>query len=350
MERQPALDLLRVIAIIGVIAIHVFGAIVGNPDVRGSATWWAAVAIDLGFVWVVPMFVLVSGALLLTSRAQDSGPGHFYRKRLLRLGPAFVFWQVFYLWVVRAGMSGQELPLGTVVQLLADGTPYTHLYFLWLIVGLYAVAPVIWPFLRDGDRRRGLALAGVLLLVTALAYTTAAVLTWGGVTRTLQLSAFTQWLPYVGYFVAGFALSGIVLRRSRALIALAVAAIVLAGIVWEYGAAEPGTALRAILPVGYTSLPTMIATVCLFLAVVGLAAAWRPKPAVRRALVTLSDASFGVFLVHFVVLVGLRLLIPAFVPADRSLPIALLLWILVVVISFAIAIAARRVPFVRRVF
>nr|BFF10659.1 hypothetical protein GCM10025699_19620 [Microbacterium flavescens] len=66
----PALDILRVVAVAGVVAIHVFAATVENEAIRGSGTWWVAVAIDIGFIWVVPAFVMVSGALLFTTRMQ----------------------------------------------------------------------------------------------------------------------------------------------------------------------------------------------------------------------------------------------------------------------------------------
>src|SRR5690606_6813844 len=125
------------VAVLGVVCIHVFGAIVTNPDRRGSAGWWVAVALDFGNVWVVPVFVMVSGALLLGGRAHANGVGAFYRTRLLRLGPAFVFWQLFYIFAIRWLVSGQEPTAGSVAALFLSGSTYTHLYFLWLIVGLY---------------------------------------------------------------------------------------------------------------------------------------------------------------------------------------------------------------------
>jgi surface polysaccharide O-acyltransferase-like enzyme len=58
--RSVSLDALRITAILGVIAIQVFGGIVSNPAIRGSGTWWVATAIDVGSIWVVPVFVMAS--------------------------------------------------------------------------------------------------------------------------------------------------------------------------------------------------------------------------------------------------------------------------------------------------
>src|SRR5262245_57812335 len=87
-ERRLGLDLLRVISIAGVVAIHTFGYMVGNDDLRGTPTWWIATAIDLGVVWVVPVFVMISGALVLHPKAHAQGPWVFYKKRFRRILPA----------------------------------------------------------------------------------------------------------------------------------------------------------------------------------------------------------------------------------------------------------------------
>ncbi|MFD0595628.1 acyltransferase family protein [Catellatospora coxensis] len=63
--RNHGLDALRVAAILGVVAIHVFGLMVGNDDLRGTLPWWIATAIDMGAVWCVPVFIMISGALVL---------------------------------------------------------------------------------------------------------------------------------------------------------------------------------------------------------------------------------------------------------------------------------------------
>lgn len=43
--RRWGLDILRIVSVVGVVAIHVFGNMVGNDAVRGSARWWAAVVV-----------------------------------------------------------------------------------------------------------------------------------------------------------------------------------------------------------------------------------------------------------------------------------------------------------------
>lgn len=350
-RREPSLDVLRIAAVMGVVAIHVFAAIVTNDAVRGGGTWWVAVAVDLGFIWVVPAFVMVSGALILDPRMQDAGPATFYRTRALRLGPAIVFWPIFYFLVVRILLSAHDLGIGEVVALLLEGRPYTHLYFLWLIAGLYVVAPVLAAFLSQGGRRRALVFAGVVLAASVLAYTAAGLLELAGRPRPIALTALTQWLPYVGYFLAGWALKDVVLGRRGTALASIVGVGCLAEVVVQYGLAPAWPVLQALAPVGYLSPFAAVATLCVFLVVRSTLATWVPRERTGGLLRTVSDAAFGVFLVHFAVIVALRSAFPAWAAAAEStLWGAAALWAAVVVVSFALTLAARRIPFVRRVF
>jgi len=155
--REHGLDILRVVSICGVVAIHIFGYMLGRAP-RGSRSWWAAVVLDVSWIWVVPVFVMISGALILSSRMAAERPAMFYRRRAVRLIPALIAWNLIYLIGVRLWMRGEHLPLQRTLQLLAEGSVFTQLYFLWLVAGLYAVAPVLAGFLRQGGLRRVLPL------------------------------------------------------------------------------------------------------------------------------------------------------------------------------------------------
>lgn len=178
--RRWSYDFLRIVVIVGVVGIHSLGAvIVGGAD-RSSKSWWLAVALDLGFIWAVPAFVMLSGALVLDPRQHVFGPAAFYRRRLVRLAPAFVFWQLFYLVVVRGAISGEGVAPAKSLELLLQGKAYTHLYFLWLIAGLYLVAPILAAFLHTGGARRSLKFVCVAPGGTVAVYASASVLTFAG--------------------------------------------------------------------------------------------------------------------------------------------------------------------------
>jgi surface polysaccharide O-acyltransferase-like enzyme len=344
--RQYSLDALRMLAITGVVAIHTIGVVVGHKELRGTIEWWLATAIDIGATWTVPLFVMISGALTLSPRAHAAGPASFYRKRFVRILPALVVWHVIYLVVARIGLRGERFSVKKVIVLLIDANIFTALYFLWLIAGLYLVAPVLAAFLRDGGRRRALILAGVALGFTLVAFVASAVGTRLGAVRPIHLGALTMWWPYVGYFVAGWALRTVRLSR-RGVVLASVAAFVLLGEgVWQWGTRAQRPLLQTVMPVGYLGAGVAVATICIFLVGVTVGERWKVSPGVGRWLVRLSDASFGVFLVHLLVFEVLRFSVPA-IAEGASLPLMLGTFVVVLVASFAVSLGAARVPYVR---
>lgn len=347
-QRRWAWDLLRVISVVGVVAIHVFGAGVGVPDHRGSLRWWFAVVMDLGVVWVVPVFVMLSGALILAPGQYARGTASFYRRRLLRLAPAFVFWQVFYLFVMRPFTTGSLLSPVQAATVVLDGRTYTHLYFLWLIVGLYAVAPVLAAYLHAGGKHRAVWFAGITLAVTAAVWSTSALIGLTGSARPLTLLALTQWLPYVGFFLAGWALRDLRLRGAAVWGCGAATVVVIAIIVWQYGTAGTHPLLDALLPVAYPGWLVALAALGVFVTGNSLWAGLDPRPTGARVLRSLSDAAFGVFLVHFAIMLVVRR-IPVFA-ADPTAPLTLVsVWSVTVLLSFVVTLVLQRIPGVRRI-
>ncbi|WP_404475519.1 acyltransferase [Microbacterium aerolatum] len=346
--RQWSLDVIRVVAVIGVVAIHVFAEMVANPVVRGTRGWWAAVVADIGFVWVVPVFVMISGALVLAPRLHESGPADFFRRRLPRLVIALLFWATFYVVIVRTIFSGVPLTRLALADLMLGGKPYTHLYFLWLIIGLYALAPVLAAFLRDGGRRRALTFAGVVLSATVLTGMSSSIFDGMGESRPLTLLALTQWLPYVGYFLAGWALRNVFLKGVPLVAGILATGIALAAPILQYGLRPTLSVLDAIAPVSYFGPIVAVASLGIFVCGNSLLAEWTPGPRTRRVLRELSDSAFGVFLVHFAIMVVLRTIEP-FTAAGASFLLSAAEWGVVVLLSFGLVFLFRRVPGLRRV-
>lgn len=261
---------------------------------------------------------MLSGALILAPRQHADGAGAFYRRRLLRLVPAMAFWSFFYFLIVRPLITDVGISAGDVARFVLDGRPYTHLYFLWLIVGLYAVAPVLAAFLRDGGRRRALIFAAVVLLATVVTGSSSAVLGAMGDSRPLTLLALTQWLPYAGYFLAGWALRDVVLRGGALVLCVLGTAVALAVPILQYGPGSELGILNAIAPVSYFGPLVVLSSLGVFVCANSLLSGWEPGERGARVVRELSESAFGVFLVHFAIMLLLRRT-PFFAVADASL-------------------------------
>lgn len=349
---------LRVAAIVGVVLIHVAGLSFVREELQGTPAWALGGALAYGSRWAVIVFVMVSGALLLTPPA-DPDPRRFFRRRLAKVGIPLVVWHAAY--IPLSAVRGDFTPRELLANFL-EGRSYTALYFFWLILGLYAVTPLLWPVVAS-LRPRGLALAGA-----ALAALPALDVVLRGLVAVLrdeprvlpEPTLATQFVPYVGFFLLGHALRGVVLRGAR-LAALAVAFVgLLVQMVWQAltvesavdtGAGDAPALLPALLPLSYQGLVVGLSAVVVFLLAHGLVhpgSAWA-EPGRATAARRLGDLTFGVFAVHLLVF-WLLAQLPGLDVEDGATSAAgvLLLSAVVVAVSFAVAWLLSRTPVLRR--
>lgn len=340
---------LRVVAITGVVAIHTTGATAIQADARSTPEGILAIALNRGANIAVPLFVLVSGALLLDP-ARYPGDGPFLRKRAARLLPAIVFWHLFY-WELRVTLLGQSVPPLTALANTLNGRLFTALYFFWIVLGLALISPFLVAWLRTASRRAAVIAGFGLMLVPGL---TAATAHLRGAPLTWVETPWTWWLPYVGLYVLGWALRGLTLRAWQAILCVVLPMAVLALIAGTFGVAEQPGWFRAWFT-GYYSLGVQVTAAMVFLAyqalltptgALGFATRGRPARVAR----TLGDATMGIFAAHLAVLyVSYRLPGIAGDAPAQTLRELIGRTAFVLVATTALVLIGRRIPVVRRV-
>ncbi len=293
------MDFARVVGMVAVVAAHVFApAIRFDLTDRNAPAWWAAMSISGLSRFCVPLFLAISGALLLAPRA-GLPPAEFYRRRLHRIGIPLAVWCAFYL-ALREFTAGDELSGITVAREVLGGGVYYHLYFLFVLAGLYALTPFVRLIVLHASQRMLVAFAGVLLAIGAIDQAAVVLFSSG------QGNAATRFLPYLGYFVGGLLVSQLPLTRR--LIRAGAGALVGGVLLTTVG----GWALSVSMGpeyVEYALLPLSPSVMLsAFGALVLLRALPRRAPGLTgsRTVARLSALSFGVYLVHPALLTQLR--------------------------------------------
>ncbi len=155
--RIPFIDLLKTIAILGVIIIHVSSRALIHYDVA-SVNWNLSVFWGAVVRWSVPVFLMCSGVLFLNSDKSVSIK-QIFSKYLPRLIAALVFWAVLYevcdvyLSYVHTGFIELSVLKESIKNLLTCNTHF-HLYYLYIIILIYALIPIIRVFTNAADRRQ----------------------------------------------------------------------------------------------------------------------------------------------------------------------------------------------------
>lgn len=344
----PVLDVARILAVLGVIGVHVLA----DPVAEGHAgTGWLVLRQLISTA--VPVFFMMSGALTLAPGAHRKGPGAFLSRRAVRIVPALVVWSLFYMLVVQRWTGAGPLSLEEMGRRVITGETFTHLYFLWAIAGLYLLAPVLAAFLAAAGEERAQGRRAWVITLVACAWTLVVMavpaLTAGfeeGPLAPVQRSALTDPLLFLGCFVAGrAALAAPVTRRLGALCLFAcVPLIALMSMLVQVPEAEQQLWHQLLMPT-YVSPLVLVCSVLLFAGVIAFTAPWRVGERAQRVLRELGNATFGVFLVHFAVLIAARELLPVLDgPASAAMAG---LWALVAAVSFALALPMQRVPGLR---
>ena len=143
------LDNARIVSIFAVVLLHV-AAIILSENSIGTEYWWIGNIFSTLVRWCVPVFVMISGALLLDPHKQES-LSTFYSKRFSRILIPILFWSIFFsCWTFLQGFIDGEPPTYlTLLGNLSRGLPYGHLWFLYMIWGLYLFTPFLRIILKD---------------------------------------------------------------------------------------------------------------------------------------------------------------------------------------------------------
>jgi surface polysaccharide O-acyltransferase-like enzyme len=150
MDDKPArvctLDYIRAYAIILVVMVHASGPPLYAYNDVPRGYWWTANLFDSFARPCVPLFIMVSGFLLLEP-GKDESVGVFFRKRLAKILVPYLFWASFYLWW-RWYFHSEPFDTGKLSREFIGGTAYYHLVFMNVIIGLYLLTPMLRVFVK----------------------------------------------------------------------------------------------------------------------------------------------------------------------------------------------------------
>ncbi|MBL1410631.1 acyltransferase [Sphingobacterium faecale] len=142
-EKNRHIIYLRVIATVFVVLIHASTGFLYRVDTN-SFDWNYANWINAATRCSVPLFVVISGALLLQ---KDENIWDFYKKRLPKLLFPFLFWTIvyliyyFYRYTNFENLSSEKIWAITQDKLLHGAN--AHLWYLYMIIGLYLTIPFL---------------------------------------------------------------------------------------------------------------------------------------------------------------------------------------------------------------
>lgn len=329
-------DILRILAMVFLVIRHSATATFEFVEML-SVNWWVSNIYGSLSAWMIPVFMMISGASFLDP-SRNVPTKKIYKKNIARMLYAFAFWTLFY--AIYNTLSGQDLQ-DDFVTMLFQG--HFHLWFIPMIIGMYMLTPLLRPVANNKN-----ALLAITL-VTGLS---------GVIIPTMQdLGLFfdTSMLPgmnhfgyfsaYVCFFFMGRLFHEFSLNKGTRKIIYFLGIIATILIFW-------GTYLLTVKD-GYhnedmqadNNLFTAVQGVALFVFFKESLKNKRMKESTEKLILDISGLTFGVYMVHVVLLALLDRFgfSPVTYPAIYMIPMLILF---VLPTSFFISLGIKKIPII----
>nr|WP_302596276.1 acyltransferase [uncultured Cellulosilyticum sp.] len=199
-EREYNLDLLRIIAALFVIIIHVIvrPLVISFEQPYHSIDFLICSGIK-GFVQTaVPIFVLLSGAFILTQN-KNKNFSYFYKKTFTKIIlPTLIAAIIYYyfslvLQVIKdhLGNTISSTAYNWLPIKILFASPFYHLWYMYMLIGLYLAVPLLIK-LKERLGEKWFFIIGIMLLIMAIFIEPYNRSIWP-----------IRFINYLGYFILG---------------------------------------------------------------------------------------------------------------------------------------------------
>ena len=341
-RRISAVDYAKTLAIACVVVIHVSSEVLLGRQ-AGSAAWleglfWSSLARG-----AVPLFLMCSGALFM-DRTGGLSVRHIWKRNIPHILLALLVWAAVYKMIPR--FLHEKVTADALRAILLEllcGQHEGHLYFLHIMLLIYAALPVTYTFAANADEkteRYALAFWIVFGVLLPTAKSLGLLHAFSGI--------FLQWPLTLAWGAIGCTWMGHLLMKRGPLPAHLAAAMIFAGFIICFA----GTWFRSVragklsaqLLEGLSPGPCFLAAGFFSLC---MRVGKRENKRLERIAKELSGGTFCVYLVHLLVLRALAhigLSASCFRPAGSVPALALLC----LVGSYCIYLLLKRIPWVSR--
>jgi surface polysaccharide O-acyltransferase-like enzyme len=344
--RAIPVDLIRTVAIVGVILLHAANEVILVPQMNQAEIyrWWMVNIYQTLGRMGVPLFVMLTGALLLQP-SKIEPLRVFFKKRWARIGLPFLFWgAIYFAWDYFA--DHLSLTSGFIFQGILSG-PYFQFWYLYMLVGLYLLTPILRVVVAHASRE-------TLKYFFVVWFLGALILPIPPLFGAFHLDSNLLTLPlWAGYFMLGTFLLTVKVRR-WILLSLMTTGLVLSA-VGTYAIAATVGGPNTYYFHDYFSPTIILASTSLFLLLTSLKVPANqtevPHPKTNWLLRQISQSTLAIFLFHVIVLESLQRSYLGFTISGNTLNSIIevpLITVVTLFICLAVILPLRKVPIINR--
>lgn len=341
-NRNVSLDIMRIVAALAVILVHCSANFIWGYELS-TLEFTIGNFLDSVARFGAPLFVMISGALLLDEKKHIDGKSMWAKiKRTLFL---IVSWSLLY-----ASINQIYIPwkLGTKIDVQAFISAFIkghfHMWYLYMMIGLYAAIPFLRYFVKIENSRIVIAFA----LVAITSQFTSPILTALSVKHEemvwikdlISQFEFKFFGGYIAYLLMGWYITHVGFDKKWK--KLGIVGIGVLSLIWCFHYVQKtkdfGTAYE------YLGLPVFIYSVAVFTALTECKLS--ADGVVGKMIVKLSSLTFGVYIIHPLIQMDIDKHMKY---TDNPVCYMIAYFLIITVISFATSFAISKIPLLKKI-
>ena len=314
-------DILRIGAIFAVIIQHL------SPALYNTYYMESNILVSITD-WCVPIFVMLSGMFTLTP--EKDLPNKKLIHKILHLVVALCFWSIIYgiFYYNTIQHDGSYTVMSIIGPIVWKRLPWYHLWFLYMIIGLYILTPLLRSWIKNASNNNIKYFLLLCFLFNTITY----------INHFLP-AKIHHLLPsisaFVGYYVLGYYLSKVTIKRTYRYILYTLSAISCFFIIFT-------NQMTGEYPHSYdiNSSPLVaIMSMGVFVGVMNLPTSFKCNSMLLSAL---SSLTLGIYLVHDMFIQYIR--VPSII--DSALGTTILNAAVIFILSAIVAFLLQKIPIV----
>jgi surface polysaccharide O-acyltransferase-like enzyme len=281
-------EIIKAIAILMVIIIHVSA----YPDyqVVNNSNWWSANILNNISRPGVPLFLMISGAFLLEP-SKDENILNYFKKRVSKVLLPFIFWSCFYYIWQSASFPHNFRGWLHIAKVIIEKPTHYHLSFMYYLLELYIVVPILRSFIRGATKRD---ILYYIFLWIAFESIYPIIQTYLKITIGIVPELI---MNYSGFMIIGYYLRVYPINISKIwLFSICLINIVIASILTYCLSTQNNWTLNEYM-LDYSRINVVVYSICIFIIVRNLGTSRIPQT-IMRIISVISSTTLSVYFIH----------------------------------------------------
>ena len=294
-KRNYSLDIARIIATLSVVMTHCCSYFLEKHPLFSNEFIIGNLFDSLSRIGV-PLFIMISGSLFLDERKDITLKSVLF-KNIKCIAIIIIIWSTIYSIaynVILPISSNNTISIKNIIGGIING-PY-HMWYLYMIIGLYIMTPFLRKFVCKENKEMVLAFITISLCFQFFTPVVNIICKLG-----IDLSLINEWMTkfeldffggYLAYYLVGWYIVNVGIKQKlhKNIIYLLGATSLVLIILYVHFTGDYKNAYKNI------GMPVFVYSVSVFLALNNIT--WKLKEKITKKLATLSNLTFGVYMIH----------------------------------------------------